>query len=108
MDIAEFFPPPPTITFAPDAPAVLACKRCPVRVQCIRHAYKLGLNGSGYFGGMTTNERKEHSLEEALVYISTGTFPGDPPPSISNRDSDGDSISETDAFDDLVQAVLAE
>lgn len=43
------------------------CRSCPVRRQCITHAYSRDYRG-GYFGGLSPGQRREMSLEEALVY----------------------------------------
>lgn len=57
-------------------PAVLSlCRGCPVREECLRHAYRQDppLSGSGYFGGMSPGQRKKMNLEEALAWIAEDT-----------------------------------
>ncbi len=49
------------------------CRRCPVRAECLKHAYAHGISG-GYFGGTSPGQRRTLSLEEALEYIAN-----DPP-----------------------------
>lgn len=45
------------------------CRSCPVRVNCVEHAYKRELD-SGYFGGLSPSQRRSLSLAEALHFIS--------------------------------------
>ena len=45
------------------------CRACPVRKQCLTHAYDKGLS-AGYFGGVSPGQRKHASLEEALTLIA--------------------------------------
>ncbi len=42
------------------------CRRCPVRMECLRHSYKpeLGIT-SGYFGGVSPGQRRQMTLAEA-------------------------------------------
>jgi WhiB family transcriptional regulator, redox-sensing transcriptional regulator len=44
------------------------CRGCPVRQQCLDHAYQMGISG-GYFGGMSPGQRRNYSLEQARRYI---------------------------------------
>lgn len=44
------------------------CRRCPVRTECLLHAYSRGLN-AGYFGGVSAGERKRLPLAVALEHI---------------------------------------
>jgi WhiB family redox-sensing transcriptional regulator len=46
------------------------CRTCPVRVQCLEHAYEMGITG-GYFGGMSPGQRRALALERAREFIST-------------------------------------
>ena len=47
--------------------ALEICRSCPVRNECIRHAYKRGIVG-GYFGGLSPGQRRDLDLEGALEY----------------------------------------
>lgn len=49
------------------------CRGCPVRLECVRHAYKHKIIG-GYFGGLSPGQRREMSIDEAEVFINA-----DPP-----------------------------
>lgn len=51
------------------------CRGCPVRLDCLKHAYnpKLNITG-GYFAGMSPGQRRELSYEEALEYCKTDTL----------------------------------
>lgn len=62
------------------------CRSCPVRVQCVKHAYddKLNITG-GYFGGLSPGQRREMSLEESLIFIETD-FVTDTGTSSNNED----------------------
>ena len=64
LDLEEFFVEPGQ-RIRPEV--LLVCIQCPVRLDCLRHAYRLGPVG-GYFGGMSPAKRLELTLEEALVY----------------------------------------
>ena len=50
------------------------CASCPVRVQCLRHAYEQE-HRSGYFGGVSPGNRKQMTEEEAVLFITTGVHP---------------------------------
>ena len=50
------------------------CAGCPVRVECLRHAYEQE-HHSGYFGGVSPGLRKQMDLDEAITYIKTGQKP---------------------------------
>jgi WhiB family redox-sensing transcriptional regulator len=41
------------------------CQRCPVRPDCLRHAYRSG-HQHGYFGGLSPRQRQRLTLEEAF------------------------------------------
>lgn len=57
-----------------DEEVLNVCRACPVRVDCLKHAYNEDLNiTGGYFGGMSPGQRREMSLEEALEYAKTDT-----------------------------------
>ena len=49
------------------------CRSCPVRVSCIRHAYKQEVTG-GYFGGLSPGQRRDLNLDEALAYAEEDTL----------------------------------
>ena len=46
------------------ASTVARCERCPVRLDCLEHAYRHDI-ASGYFGGMSPGRRRRITLEEA-------------------------------------------
>ena len=49
------------------------CASCPVRVECVRHAYLMHLNtrsSRGYFGGLSSKDRSKMTMEEAMAAIS--------------------------------------
>lgn len=48
--------------------AYTVCRGCPVRRDCITHAYERNISG-GYFGGLSPGQRRDMSLTEALSYI---------------------------------------
>lgn len=61
-------------------PEVLnVCRGCPVRQDCLEHAYDQGIAG-GYFGGMSPGQRRDIDFEAALVFIKN-----DPVKKISSR-----------------------
>ena len=51
------------------------CRQCPVRVDCISHAYddKLNITG-GYFGGLSPGQRREMNIDDALAYAEQDTI----------------------------------
>ncbi len=51
------------------ASTVALCRRCPVRRQCLDHAYQHEIV-SGYFGGVSPGRRRVLSHAEAIVEIS--------------------------------------
>jgi len=55
-----------------DEEVLNVCRGCPVRVECVRHAYnpKLSVTG-GYFGGLSPGQRRDMSLDEAFEFIGT-------------------------------------
>lgn len=55
------------------------CRRCPVRVNCIEHAYRLNCT-SGYFGGLSPGQRRQLTLSEALAVVT-----GDAPPDVGEE-----------------------
>jgi WhiB family transcriptional regulator, redox-sensing transcriptional regulator len=58
------------------SPEVLTlCGGCPVRVDCLKHAYDND-HRSGYFGGMSPGARKSMTFEQAERYARTGRKPG--------------------------------
>jgi WhiB family redox-sensing transcriptional regulator len=48
------------------------CRGCPVRVQCLTHAYTQNI-GAGYFGGLSPSQRRTLSLAQALAFIAKDT-----------------------------------
>ena len=44
------------------------CRRCPVRADCVEHAYRVGYT-AGYFGGLSSGQRQRMTLEQALTAI---------------------------------------
>lgn len=50
----------------PDVEAV--CRRCPVRVQCVRRAYTFGAT-KGYFGGLSPSARNRMTIDEAVAHV---------------------------------------
>lgn len=49
--------------------ALNRCRGCPVRLQCIAHAYDHQIN-NGYFGGLSPSQRRSMTLEEALAFAA--------------------------------------
>lgn len=45
------------------------CRGCPVRADCVEHAYVSSTPG-GYYGGLSPGQRREMDLDEALEYIT--------------------------------------
>jgi WhiB family redox-sensing transcriptional regulator len=48
------------------------CRGCPVRRECLEHAYSMGIGG-GYFGGMSPGQRRNLNIAQARKFIE-----GDP------------------------------
>ena len=48
------------------------CRGCPVRLECLEHAYTMNISG-GYFGGMSPGQRRNLNLTQARKFIA-----GDP------------------------------
>lgn len=44
------------------------CRRCPVRMACLDHAYDKGYPG-GYFAGLSPGHRKRMTFEEARHFV---------------------------------------
>ena len=55
-------------TIAPETKAL--CRQCPVRRECLDHAYVHEIT-SGYFGGVSPGRRRALSHAEALELISS-------------------------------------
>lgn len=55
-----------------DEEVLNTCRSCPVRQDCIRHAYKADVTG-GYFGGLSPGQRRDLDLDEALEFARTDT-----------------------------------
>lgn len=53
--------------------ALNVCRGCPVRLDCVRHAYNHKIIG-GYFGGLSPGQRRDMTLEQAERFIAN-----DPP-----------------------------
>ena len=70
MDASDFFV-DAGHTIRPDVLNV--CRRCPVREECLRHAYTHSISG-GYFGGTSPGQRRTMDLTAALEHIAA-----DPP-----------------------------
>ena len=47
------------------------CKRCPVRRECLDHAYEHQI-ASGYFGGISPGRRRTLSHAEAIALVECG------------------------------------
>ena len=45
------------------------CRTCPVRLECVTHAYDRELE-CGYFGGLSPRQRQRMTLEEAASLIA--------------------------------------
>lgn len=55
-----------------DEEVLNVCRACPVRLDCLKHAYNPNLSiTGGYFGGLSPGQRREMSLEEAVEFIRT-------------------------------------
>jgi WhiB family transcriptional regulator, redox-sensing transcriptional regulator len=46
------------------------CRGCPVRLDCLEHAYRMQIGG-GYFGGMSPGQRRNYSIEQARQFIAS-------------------------------------
>jgi len=70
MNLTDFFTGPGC---AAKTHVIAVCRTCPVRRECLVHAYTRGVNehgiDSGYFGGLSAGQRKKLTLEEALAHI---------------------------------------
>lgn len=53
------------------------CRGCPVRRECVEHAYRLSYT-SGYFGGLSPGQRRQLSLADAFEFIRK-----DPPKTVA-------------------------
>jgi hypothetical protein len=51
-----------------DAETIALCRRCPVRLDCLEHAYRNDIT-SGFFGGMSPSKRRTLSHDEALEEV---------------------------------------
>jgi hypothetical protein len=67
-----------------DEEVLNVCRACPVRLDCLKHAYNPALNiTGGYFGGMSPGQRREMTYEEAVKFCATDvvvTLPTEEPP----------------------------
>lgn len=50
------------------------CRMCPVRVECVTHAYEHHITG-GYFGGISPGQRRDMDLKAALKYAERDVLP---------------------------------
>lgn len=70
MSLTDFFTGPGC---AAKTKVIKVCNSCPVRRECLVHAYTHGVNDrgidSGYFGGLSAGQRKKLTLDEALASI---------------------------------------
>lgn len=54
-------------------PAIIElCRGCPVRRECLIHAYTRPVR-SGYLAGLSPSQRRRMTLEEALEFIANDT-----------------------------------
>lgn len=44
------------------------CRACPVRRECVSHAYRREID-AGYFGGLSPSQRRQMTLAQALATI---------------------------------------
>ena len=51
---------------------ITLCQRCPVRTECLDHAYRNEIL-SGYFGGISPGQRRTMSHEQARASIVSST-----------------------------------
>jgi WhiB family redox-sensing transcriptional regulator len=65
MDIDDYFV---EAGHAITSTAASICRGCPVRLECLRHAYDMQVAG-GYFGGLSPGQRREYSLEQAVQFV---------------------------------------
>lgn len=64
-----------------DEEVLNVCRGCPVRIDCLRHAYNPALNiTGGYFGGMSPGQRREMNYEQALEFCATDVIVAAPAP----------------------------
>jgi hypothetical protein len=52
-----------------DEKTLNVCRTCPVRRDCLTHAYRNRIIG-GYFGGLSPGQRRDMDIDTALVFIS--------------------------------------
>jgi hypothetical protein len=54
-----------------DEEVLNVCRGCPVRRECLQHAYNPQLNiTGGYFAGMSPGQRRDMSYEQALEFCA--------------------------------------
>lgn len=66
-----------------DEEVLNVCRACPVRFDCLKHAYNPTLNiTGGYFGGMSPGQRREMNFEQAVAFCATDVVvvPSEEPP----------------------------
>lgn len=66
MDLSDFFV---EAGRAISSDVLAVCESCPVRVQCVTHAFTTGNAEAGYFGGISPGQRRKKGLQETLVAI---------------------------------------
>lgn len=69
------------------------CRACPVRRDCVRHAYRMHYL-SGYFGGLSPGQRRALSEQEALDFIETDTPRKPSEPCATRPDHEGATLPE--------------
>lgn len=65
-ELSRFFGPAGS---SPSAETLATCRSCPVRIDCLEHAYANQVM-SGCFGGLTAAQRRRLSLDEARELIT--------------------------------------
>lgn len=55
--------------------ALAVCRTCPVRKDCLEHAYVGGIDNKpirfGYFGGLSPDQRRRLTLDEAIARVES-------------------------------------
>ena len=70
-----------------DEEVLNVCRGCPVRIDCLRHAYNPALNVTGgYFGGMSPGQRREMNYEQALEFCASDVIVTAPAPEAVSTD----------------------
>jgi WhiB family redox-sensing transcriptional regulator len=74
MDISDFFV---EAGHTINQEVINICRTCPVRQECLEHAYRHSITG-GYFGGVSPGQRREMTLEKATAYVAADDEPVKP------------------------------